>query len=198
MPITTGTYKCPTCKAEFKAKSDKMYPCPCGASAIQPDIFFHSYTGDACPEKISQETLYVAEEYIPLTEEAARLYDEIKAIYHATGYKYHLYEQSDTNPDGTSFLSDININIRTHQSKYTSGENEISLHINLVKTNWSGHDNTSEGVQRRLETFLGIMQDVESGAIDVQKNSMLDAMADRHNLRVSETQVEEYDYKYHV
>lgn len=194
MPVTEGKYQCRLCDDIFEAKSDDFYKCKCGKSEIKPSEYSYTYKNGNRINEIKSITYYLEEEFIKLPDDIQRIYDEIKSIKQATGYKYYLYEMTRNGKNKEKYIMQISISHKVGINRWNSEQNEISLTLNLRKGEYQGDEIT----RNRLKRFLDMMKKIESGEFDISKRSELIEMAENEGIYYSKESTDEYNYTFHI
>lgn len=182
MPVTEGKYQCKICDDIFEAKSGSYSKCKCGESEVEPTYWGYSYKNQKQVNVIEQNSYHLEDEYVKLPEDIQEIYDEIKKIKDANGYKYFLYERTDDGKNGEKYLSNINISYDQSVSTYSSERNSISLSLSLRKDRYKSDEITKE----RLQQFLKLMKEIESEKIDLSNRVKLYELAEEQGIDYQE------------
>jgi uncharacterized LabA/DUF88 family protein len=194
MPVTEGKYQCTHCDDIFSATSGTYTKCKCGESEIDPHYFGYSYKNGNKVKTIESNSYYLEDEFVKLAEDIEVIYNEIKQIKEANGYKYYLYEMTEKGKDGERFLSQINLEYSESVSKYSREKNEISLTIRLKEEDYKGGETTKV----RLQRFLSFMKSIEAGEIDISKRSDMIKLADKEDIYYTEEPTGDTDYTFYL
>lgn len=190
MPVTEGKYQCRKCEDEFEAKSDKFYTCKCGMSEIKPSKYSYTYKNGNTVDTISQNTYYLEDEFVKLPEDVQKIYDKIKEIKEANGYKYYMHEMFETGRNGEKYLDTVIIEYQETISNYTHEANMIKLVLEFKKEN----SDSIDVIKDRLRSFLDMMQKVENNEIDISKRSKMIDFANEQNIDYRKESTEEFNY----
>lgn len=200
MPTTIGTYQCRTCDAEFEAKSDSYYTCPCGASEIKPEGMKYTFRNGNLVDTITKRTYYDPRELLTLSEKAAALYDEIKSIEEndrnidCHTMDFHEYD-SDKNP----LLSTIYLTMSDFQSNGYLATNEIETRISLevrggIHADQNDRDKQMQSIEDRLTQFLGIMHKIKAGELRLGSVKQMQAL----DLEETAEQIKVYNHTFYI
>lgn len=200
MPTTIGTYRCRTCDAEFEAKSDSYYTCPCGSSEIKPKGIGYSFTNGNRVDIIDSHTYYDPRELLTLSEKATALYDEIKSIEEndrnidCHTMDFHEYD-SDRNP----LLSTIYLTMSDFQSNGYLATNEIDTRIPLeveggIDADQNDRDKQMQSIEDRLTQFLGIMHKIKAGDLRLGSVKQMQAL----DLEETAEQIKVYNHTFYI
>lgn len=182
MPITEGKYQCKICEDIFEAKSGSFTKCKCGQSEIEPRYFGYSYKNGNEVIRIEEKSYHIEEEFVKLPEDIQKIYNEIKQIKDANGFKYFLHEMTDTGKDGERYLSKIHITHDEWIGNHSHERNSIELNVNLTKKDYQGDEKT----RSRLQRFLNFMKAIESGELDLSKRKKMVELAEDEGIYYTE------------
>lgn len=182
MPVAEGKYQCKICDDIFEAKSGEFSKCACGKSEVEPTYWGYSYRNQNQVNVIEQNNYHLEEEFVKLPDDIQKIYDEIKQIKEANGYKYFLHEITDKGKNGEKYLSKIHITHDQYVGNYSHERNSIELNIYLDKNDYKGDEITRE----RLQRFLDFMKDIESGKMDLSNRGKMIKLAEENDIYHSE------------
>lgn len=193
MPVIEGKYQCKLCDDIFEAKSDGFYKCNCGKSEVEPSLFGYSYKNGNRVNTIDQNSYYLKEEFVKFPDDVQKIYEEIKQIKEVNGYKYHLFEMTDTGKDGEKFLSNISFSY-SEFANFSSEKNEISFGLSLRKEDYIG----DERAKLRLQRLLDIIKQIEAEELNISKRSEMVKMADEQHFDYREEPTGETNFTFYL
>jgi len=196
MPIAEGKYQCLICDDVFPAKTGTFSKCKCGQSEIEPKYWSYTYKNGNRVKVIEENSYYLEDEFIKLSNDMQEILDEIKRIKadNEYGYRYFLHEMNKEGKDGEKYLSKINISYSHSNGRYSGESNGIELNLSLIKEDYEGHDKAKQ----RMIMFLDMMKEIVSGELDVSKRSKLEDMAEEKGLYYREEPTGATDFKMYI